>query len=51
MTEKTEFFIIASLSATPIAKAPPLPPSPITTAIVGVFKSLSSYKFVAIASL
>ena len=49
--KNTEYLIIASLSATPIAKAPPLPPSPITTEIVVVFRLLSSNKFTAIASL
>ena len=50
ITENTEYLIIANLSATPIAKAPPEPPSPITIDTVGVFNSASSSKFLAIAS-
>ena len=39
-----------TLSATPNPKAPPEPPSPITTEIIGVFIPLISIKFLAIAS-
>ncbi len=45
ITEKTEYRIIANLSATPIAKAPPLPPSPITTDIMGTFILVNSKRF------
>ena len=51
ITAKTEYLIIASLSATPMASAPPEPPSPITTETIGTFTAANSKRFLAIASL
>ncbi len=50
ITLKTLYLIMASLSATPIAKAPPLPPSPITIDMVMASIWESSRRFLAIAS-
>ena len=48
--EYTAFSSITILSPTPIAKAPPLEPSPITTHMIGTFKFDISQMLLAIAS-
>ena len=50
ITEYQVFSIINTLSPTPMPKAPPDAPSPITTHIIGTFSTLISKRFLAIAS-